>query len=143
MSAAPAPSLPRWRWSRYDRPEGTSYLAVVWGAVPMTVWVIKSGDEWRWGNPYPAGRSQYPTAQQAMRVAELVLQEQQPDAHRSIDLDLTGGRTEVLLLRETLRAMTVRCPNNCTSEKHCTVCTLAFNALRWPTGEPNDRTGTD
>jgi len=136
-------ALPRWRWSQYDRPEGTSYLAVVWGAVPTAVWVFRSGDGWRWGNPYPAGWSQYPTAQQAMRAAEMVLQEQQPEPSKSIDLDLTGGRTEVLILRETLRAMTVRCPKNCTPEKHCLVCTLAFGALRWPTGEPNERHGTD
>lgn len=89
-------ALPHWRWSRHDRPEGTSYLAVVWGAVPMTVWVFRSGDEWRWGNPYPAGWSQYPTAQQAMRAAEMVLQEQQPEPSKSIDLGLVprAGDTE-------------------------------------------------
>jgi hypothetical protein len=124
------PDLPRWRWMRFDRPEGTSFLAVVWGAVPTAVWVFQVSDGWRWGNPYPAGWSKYPTAAQAMRAAELVLQEQQAAPAQSIDLDLAGSRTEVRLLRETLRAMTTRCRHDCTPESNCGVCVLAFDALR-------------
>lgn len=123
-------NLSRWRWMRFDRPEGTSYLAVVWGAVPTAVWVMPVSDGWRWGNPYPVGWSRYPTAAGAMRAAELVLQGQQAAPAQSIDLDLAGSRTEVRLLRETLRAMTVRCRYDCTPASNCGVCALAFDALR-------------
>ena len=88
-------ALPRWGWMRFDRPEGTSYLAVVWGAAPMAVWVMpSSNDGWRWGNPYPVGWSWYPTAEGAMRAAEIVLQQQQPDPAQSIDLSLSRGSQE-------------------------------------------------